>query len=81
MVKKSKKQLVLEKLYLQCKEKNNYVFSNDEVKEIARELSFGNPFDVTKIDNSNKLPELLLQENIFIIHLGKGRHKFVKGIN
>lgn len=28
-----------------------------------------------------KIPQILLDEDYFILHLGRGRHKFVKGIN
>jgi len=37
--------------------------------------------DVTKIDDTSKFPKILLDEDYFVLHLGRGRHKFVKGIN
>ncbi len=77
----SKKQQVLLSLFRQCKKDNNFVFDNDLVKQYAQFHSFGNPFDVTKIDSSDKLPEEILQEDYFVLHLGAGKHKFVKGIS
>ena len=76
----SKKVKVLETLYKICSKKGDFTFHNDLVKEVCVEYKFGNPFDVTKIDNKEKLPELLLNENIAIIHLGGGYHKFIRGI-
>ncbi len=40
----------------------------------------GNPFDVTKIDNKEKLPEILRKNDFAVIHLGSGKHQFIKGI-
>lgn len=76
----SKKDKVIEELYKICKRKNNYVFHNDLVKDVCKKVGFGNPFDVTKLDNKTKLPEILINNNIAIIHLGSGKHKFIKGI-
>ena len=77
----NKKSLVIKKIFNLCKENNDYVFDNKLVKDIAKEVGFGNPFDVTKLDNTQKFPEILLKNDYFIIHLGGGKHKFVKGIN
>lgn len=60
----SKKSEVLEKIFQVCQEQNNYIFHNDLVKEISKKVGFGNPFDATKIDNKNGLPEILLQNLI-----------------
>ena len=64
------KQEVIKALYARCQASNDFVFDNNLVKDVCRELSFGNPFDVTKIDNSSLLPEELQQEDAFIVHLG-----------
>ncbi|MDR2651051.1 MAG: hypothetical protein LBC68_01875 [Prevotellaceae bacterium] len=77
----SKKKLVIEKLFNICKRKNDFVFHNDIVKDICREIGFGNPFDVTKLDNKTKLPDILIENDYAIIHIGSGKHKFIKGIN
>ena len=52
----SKKSEVLLELYNICKKRNDFVFDNNLVKNVSRSIGFGNPFDVTKIDNKNKLP-------------------------
>lgn len=77
----NKKHLVLEALYEYCKEKNNFTFHNDLVKEISKQYDFGNPFDVTKLDSSEKLPQSFIDENTCILHLGGGHHQFIKGIS
>ncbi len=77
----NKKHKVIEKLYINCKNNNNLTFHNNQVKEVCKKINFGNPFDATKIDNKNKLPKLLIDDDIAIIHLGSGYHKFIKGIN
>ena len=76
---KSKKTQVLLRLLEMCQEKNDFRFHNDQVKDIARQVGFGNPFDVTKLDNLNLLPQALLDLDLAVIHLGKGFHAFVKG--
>ena len=76
----SKKAQVLEEIFRACKKRNDFVFDNAQIKEISTRIGFGNQFDVTKIDNTNKLPQLLQKENYFVVHLGEGRHQFVQGI-
>ncbi|HEC1542208.1 TPA: hypothetical protein R1X41_001751 [Campylobacter upsaliensis] len=77
----SKKHLVLEALYRFCKEQNDFVFHNDLVKEVCSDYKFGNPFDITKLDSSEKLPQSFIDEDICILHLGRGYHQFIKGID
>ena len=78
---KGKKSLVIQKIFQICKKRNNYIFHNDLVKDICKKVGFGNPFDVTKLDNKTKLPKMLIQNDYAIIHKGKGHHQFIKGIN
>lgn len=52
-------------------------FDNHLVKEVAKSVGFGNPFDVTKIDTIEKLPPSILREGYCIAHIGQGRHKFI----
>ncbi|TLD82717.1 hypothetical protein LS70_007100 [Helicobacter sp. MIT 11-5569] len=80
MAKINKKSLVLESLLQYCKEKNNFIFHNDLVKEMAKQHNFGNPFDATKLDSSDKLPLSFREQNICLLHLGGGNHQFIKGI-
>lgn len=80
MAKINKKSLVLESLLQYCKEKDNFIFHNDLVKEIAKKYNFGNPFDATKLDSSDKLPTSFNEQNICLLHLGGGYHQFIRGI-
>lgn len=76
-----KKQELLEDLYKYCQRKHNYIFDNDLVKKFCKKHNFKNPFDVTKLDNTSLFSEIMLKNDVFILHIGKGNHKFVKGIN
>lgn len=77
----NKKSQVIEELFNICEARNNFEFHNDLVKELCRKVGFGNPFDVTKLDNKTKLPKILLDNDYAIIHIGGGSHKFIKGID
>jgi hypothetical protein len=77
----NKKNQVLEAIYEICKKRKNFIFDNELVKEVSKKIGFGNPFDATKIDNKSKLPKVLLDDDVAVIHLGRGRHQFIKGIN
>jgi hypothetical protein len=79
--KKSKKAQVIEQIFEICKQKNDFVFHNDLVKDVSRTIGFGNPFDATKIDSKAKLPKILAENDYAIIHIGSGKHKFIKGID
>ena len=77
----SKKKLVLSDIFSQCVKSNQFEFDNELVKEISKKHKFKNPFDATKVDNLSVLPEDILNEGYCVIHLGKGRHKFIKAQN
>jgi len=81
MKKTNKKSLVIEELFEICVQSDNFVFHNDLVKDVSKKFGFGNPFDATKLDNKTKLPEILLKNDFALIHIGSGKHKFVRGIN
>jgi hypothetical protein len=51
------------------------------VKSVCVEIGFKNPFDVTKIDNISILPKTIREKDYALIHIGKGQHKFIKGID
>ncbi len=55
------------------------VFTNKELKTVTQDTQFMNQFDATKFDSSDLLPERLKENGFFIVHLGKGKHAFVKG--
>ncbi len=75
-----RKQDAITEIFKICKQKGNFVFDNMLVKQVCKEYGFGNPFDATKLDDTSKFPQILFDEDYFILHLGMGRHKFVKGI-
>ena len=87
----SKKHQVLDRLVDMCIARDGgglsrYIFNNLEVKEIARDVGFGNPFDATHIDTSSKLSPRMIEENLAILHLGtpvgekSANHMFIRGI-
>src|SRR3990167_3216598 len=76
-----KKNQVITELFRVCRRKNNYIFHNDLVKNICKKVGFGNPFDVTKLDNIKKFTEILIKNNYAILHKGQGKHQFIKGID
>lgn len=78
--KESKQKRVLTDLFKHCQEIDNYIFHNELVKKISQRYNFSNPFTATKIDHSFQLPRILLENDYFITHLGKGYHQFIKGI-
>ncbi len=77
----SKKDLVITDIFKYCQERGVYIFDNDLVKSISEKHEFGNPFDATKMDDKSKLPKILSENDYFLLHLGKGKHQFVRGIS
>ncbi len=77
----NKKQKVITEIFKTCQKNNNYIFDNELVKSVSKKVGFGNPFDATKLDNTDKFPGILLENDYFIIHLGSGKHQFIKGID
>lgn len=76
----SRKQAALEKVFQATLSRGGpLVFDNDLVKQLTGK-AFSNHFDVTKQDTSAKLPRLLRDQDLFVVHLGGGKHQFVKGI-
>ncbi len=76
-----KKQIVLAELFKRCELANNYVFNNDLVEEVCKTVGFKNKFDITKLDNERLLPNILVENNFAVIHLGSGWHQFITGID
>ncbi len=75
-----KKHKVIVKIFEICKSRNDFVFDNELVKSVSKDFGVGNPFDVTKLDTTEKFPQELLDEDYFILHLGQGKHMFVKNV-
>ena len=72
------KQKILTQLFEDCRAGNNWEFDNNDVKKIADSVGFKNLHDATKIDNSSQLPSSMKEgQGWYIIHLGKGRHRFL----
>ena len=78
--KENKKKKVLSVIFKICKNKNDFVFDNDLVKAVSKRIGFQNHFDATKLDTKEKLPIALQKEDFALIHLGSGKHQFVKNI-
>ena len=76
----SKKKMVITELYDMCKSRQDFRFNNAEVRVVCAKIGFGNPFDATKIDSSAGLPYQLIDDDAFVVHLGRGSHQFVFGI-
>ena len=77
----NKKQRIISKMYAKCKERGDMAFSNQDVRDVCDHVGFGNQYDATKWDHSDKLPDVLKNDDMFVMHLGDGRHKFVSGID
>ncbi len=79
----SKKHQVIRKLFegLRAIDSRSEVlsFNTDMVREVCIEVSFKNPFDATKYDTYELLPDCLKEAGYLIVHLGRGDHAFVKG--
>lgn len=76
-----KKQDVLREIYRICEQRGDYVIDNELVRAISRDIGFGNHFDATKLDNKSILPDFFVENDIALVHLGSGKHKFVKGLH
>lgn len=76
----SKKQEVLVELLKICEQRGDYVFDNDMVEAVCKNIGFKNKFDATKLDNEDLLPEELRNRDYAVIHRGSGKHQFIKGI-
>ncbi|GBC91810.1 hypothetical protein HRbin15_00269 [bacterium HR15] len=74
----SRKQQVLQRLFTQCLRSRSMVFSNKDVKQVAAQVGFGNPFDVTKVDTREILPPSIIRRGFCLAHLGQGKHCFIR---
>ncbi|GMO51480.1 MAG: hypothetical protein Ta2C_01130 [Candidatus Endomicrobiellum trichonymphae] len=76
------KKQIIEKIFDRCIKSNNFVFDNNLVKNVIKECNSNtNPYDMTKIDDISKLPETVIKDDYCIVHLGSGKHEFIKGIS
>lgn len=73
---------IIEEIFKDCKKNNSLIFDNSKVKEFLKKYnSKTNPYDITKLDSTDKYPDLLKDEDYFLVHLGDGKHQFIKGFN
>lgn len=42
---------------------------------------YRNPHTLTKLDRLGEVPKSMSDDNVFIVHLGEGRHRFVRGLD
>lgn len=75
-----KKQDVLRDIFEHCLTHNELIFDNQLVKKFTAKHKFKNPFDATKIDNLSILPDEIKEQDYFLLHLGQGKHQFVRGL-
>lgn len=59
MINMGKKRDVISEVFKQCQEKGDFTFDNNMVKTISKNYGLGNPFDVTKLDDTTRFPEVL----------------------
>lgn len=74
----SLKKETISAIFQSCKESGNFTFDNEKVKAICGETGFKNPFDATKVDHSDLLPDQIRRDGYCVVHLGKGRHRFMQ---
>tara|TARA_Y100000766_G_C18777912_1_gene541766 strand:- start:157 stop:945 length:789 start_codon:yes stop_codon:yes gene_type:complete len=77
----SKKRNTLEEVFVRCVESENLVFDSDYAKEISIKHNFSNHHDLTHIERKELLPKAMIDKDYFVIRLGKGKYKFIKGIS
>ena len=74
----SKKKQVLQALFEICQQREEWSFDNEEVKRVCARFGFGNPFDATKVDTMDQLPDTMREQGFCVVHVGKGRHAFIR---
>jgi len=78
----SKKEQLLEAIFNHClAEGGDMSFDNDLVKRLSLDFDFKNHNDTVKLDETNDLLPVMKQNDYGLVHLGKGRHRFVRGIS
>ena len=68
-------------LFEHCIKSGELEFDNELVRTLCDQTGFKNQFDVTKVDNSRLLPDDIKEEGYCVVHLGKGRHRWVPAVN
>lgn len=76
-----KKKQVLAGLFSRAMKTGEMVFGNEELVRASAAVKFRNHNDVVKIDRSDLLPSNMREQDYFLIHLGSGFYKFVRGLS
>ncbi|MDW8104249.1 MAG: hypothetical protein RMK92_04490, partial [Armatimonadota bacterium] len=72
---------MLQALFEECQRHGEWEFDNRKVKEVCEQVEFGNPFDATKVDSMDGLPDTIRQQGFCVIHVGRGKHRFVRELD
>ncbi|MCS6949013.1 MAG: hypothetical protein NZ520_00980, partial [bacterium] len=78
---KNKKWQVLQVLFELCQQRGEWEFNNQQVKQVCARFGFGNPFDVTKVDCMDRLPDVVREQGFCVVHVGRGKHRFVRELD
>ncbi len=73
----SRKKQVLETLFQECQQRGNMEFTNEDVRRVAQQVGFSNPFDATKVDTREILPKSIRDQGYCLAHTGRGKHLFI----
>lgn len=85
----STKKPILARLWADVKARGApWTFDNEgDVKHAIAEhkkstgVAWRNYADLTKVDFKDDLPDQMIADDVFIVHLGGGKHQFIKGID
>lgn len=76
----SAKETILNEIWTKVKfQQAPFIFDNDLVTR-ACVGRYRNPHRLTKLDTLEEVPTSLKHDDVFIAHLGEGRHQFVRGL-
>jgi len=73
----SRKKEIIAEIFQSCEKSGVFEFDNAKVREICQKAGgFGNPHDVTKVDQCKLLPGEVKEKGYCIVNLGMGKHCF-----
>jgi len=77
-----KKEKLVEAIFNHClAEGGDMSFDSDLIKRLSLKFKFKNHNDAVSLDQTKKLPAVMKQNDYGLVHLGQGRHRFVRGIS
>ena len=77
----AKKREALSVLFSNAMETGQMVFGDKELRDASMSADFKNHHDVVKVDRSDLLPCNMRKGDYFLVHLGRGFYKFVRGLS